>query len=163
MIACQAPLDIKLIINKSHNVTDERSIFRDQLTKKSPKSLLCWPQILHHHIAKGRTITYTICGRDRRLCVDKSLTWLYTNVNYFARLVNDLLPNVHCYLQCSGTCLREALWEIWLAEKFIVGSVYDWHQLKENHSVVFTLIISLISCEITQKILKINNLTVYHI
>src|SRR6478736_424297 len=29
--------------------------------------------------------------------------------------------------------------------------------------VVFTLIISLMSCEITQKILKINNLTVYHI
>ena len=99
MIGCQAPLDFKLIINRSHNVTDERSIFRDQLTKKFPNSLLCWPQNLHHHITKGRTKTYTICGRDRRLCVDKSLTWLYTNVNFFARLVNDLLPNWNNYLQ----------------------------------------------------------------
>ncbi|KAG0754174.1 hypothetical protein G6F22_021125 [Rhizopus arrhizus] len=32
-----------------------------------------------------------------------------------------------------------------------------------TRTVVFTLIISLMSCEITQKILKINNLTVYHI
>ncbi|KAG1319398.1 hypothetical protein G6F62_011856 [Rhizopus arrhizus] len=35
--------------------------------------------------------------------------------------------------------------------------------LVDGGAVVFTLIISLMSCEITQKILKINNLTVYHI
>jgi hypothetical protein len=99
VIGCQAPLDVKLIVNKSHNVTDERSILQDQLTKKSPNSPLCWPQILYHHLTKGWTITYTICGRDRRLCVDKSLIQLHTNVNYFARLVINLVSNLHYYLQ----------------------------------------------------------------
>jgi hypothetical protein len=39
----------------------------------------------------------------------------------------------------------------------------EWVRSSLSDNVVFTLIISLMSCEITQKILKINNLTVYHI
>jgi hypothetical protein len=120
VIGCQAPLDVKFIINKSHNVTDGRSILRYQLTKKSPNSLLCWPQILHHHLTKGWTITYTICGRDRRLCVDKSLTWLHTNVNYFARLVINSLPNLHYYLQWIKKELKAIIDQIPTLSKWYV-------------------------------------------
>ncbi|EIE90598.1 hypothetical protein RO3G_15309 [Rhizopus delemar RA 99-880] len=47
MIDCRAPLDIKWIINRSHNITDESCVLRDQLTSKCPNSLLSLPQIFH--------------------------------------------------------------------------------------------------------------------
>jgi hypothetical protein len=46
----------------------------------------------------------------------------------------------------------------------VLSRLYLWVCICSSiRCVVFTLIISLMSCEITQKILKINNLTVYHI
>ena len=83
-----------------------------------------------------------------------------------------MMPEVFNWVQVGTICwpvlniINSAICKPFFSEfrcVFCISVLLKDDFLIAETDVVFTLIISLMSCEITQKILKINNLTVYHI
>ena len=80
------------------------------------------------------------------------------------RILLPKVPSIPSKTMLSGVLILSFLFGGTLVIDAVLSRLYLWVCICSSiRCVVFTLVISLMSCEITQKILKANNLTVYHI